>query len=436
MASVGLDQLKELAALAPKKAKTKGQANGASPSGAGDYSTLDVVAWFSAHGHYGKMRPDGKHAVLCPWSHEHSDDQGATDPDTIVWEADGGWAQFHCSHNHCTGRTIQDVMRLWGDVDRYCASTFERAESWPVGLPNGKQVPTGAEEVVSAADIQMPPAFPEVNGKAPKITEGREGQLRAAAAVMRRDAFPQSTIYAALLDLNDKTCDPPLDREAVESIASSIAQFEPSEAQDWRVSAGDHVFVSLDPMRRINTDPPRFEATVLGHTVVLALDDLLQFERFKRAVVHQTNELPALPKPDRPDDKTPEQIRWQKEFVTPALERMNKRGQIEDAPEDAGERGAAWQDVLAFFSKKRHGETRDDIADDRLVLLEDHYYFRGRVLRQWLSDNKLDRLKPDELWDVVRQHGGKSTTIRTKSGVIRVWEIPYVKQDEEAKSDS
>lgn len=94
--------------------------------GHGDYATLDVVRWFDARGFYRRTLAGGKHAVRCPWDFEHStvDDDRSTA--TVIWESDGGWPTFHCSHAHCEGRGIRDVMALWRDADAYCTRKFDR----------------------------------------------------------------------------------------------------------------------------------------------------------------------------------------------------------------------------------------------------------------------------------------------------------------------
>jgi hypothetical protein len=92
--------------------------------GAGDYRTLDVVAWFRAHGAY--VHPAGggsTHTVICPWSREHSTPR--TDGDCVIFEADAGWPGWFCHHSHCEGRSIRDVIALWGDADAFCARAWE-----------------------------------------------------------------------------------------------------------------------------------------------------------------------------------------------------------------------------------------------------------------------------------------------------------------------
>ena len=103
------------------------RAPAARPEGRGDYRTLDVRAWFAAHGAHRRVLGAGKHAVVCPWTHEHSTEPGPLDTSTVVWEADPGlWPSFHCSHAHCAGRGIRDVMQRWGDADAYCAAEWRR----------------------------------------------------------------------------------------------------------------------------------------------------------------------------------------------------------------------------------------------------------------------------------------------------------------------
>lgn len=93
-------------------------------AGAGDYTTLDVCRWFAAHGAYRRHLGQNKHAVACPWAAEHSGESAANDTSTVVWEASTNWPSFHCSHAHCEGRRITDVMAMWGDADAFCARAW------------------------------------------------------------------------------------------------------------------------------------------------------------------------------------------------------------------------------------------------------------------------------------------------------------------------
>lgn len=92
--------------------------------GKGDYSTLDAVAWFKAKGLYIKEHDtSGKHYVKCPFASGHTGGKQG-DTDTVLWQEDGKWPTFHCSHNHCSGKGITDVIRELGDADDFCGRMF------------------------------------------------------------------------------------------------------------------------------------------------------------------------------------------------------------------------------------------------------------------------------------------------------------------------
>ena len=92
--------------------------------GDGDYASLDVVAWFGAHGHYLHPIEDNKHAVRCPWTDEHTSTGSRND--SIIYEADHSWPGYFCHHAHCEGRDIRQVLEIWGDADQFCSRRFEQ----------------------------------------------------------------------------------------------------------------------------------------------------------------------------------------------------------------------------------------------------------------------------------------------------------------------
>lgn len=143
----------ELAAAAPPEPARAVSRNGAAAAyGTGDYTTLDMVGWFKAHGAYGRPLGGDKHAVLCPWVNEHSEQRPADYSDTVVWEAAGGrWPSFFCSHAHCEGRGIRDVLEVWDDADRWCSQPFRP----PAAPMNGCACGSEGEEpsVVSVVSV-------------------------------------------------------------------------------------------------------------------------------------------------------------------------------------------------------------------------------------------------------------------------------------------
>ncbi|MBI3073015.1 MAG: bifunctional DNA primase/polymerase [Deltaproteobacteria bacterium] len=103
----------------------------AGDAGRGDYSTLDIVRLFETHGLYLRPLLGGRHAVVCPWSGEHSTKSAnARDTSAAVWEAtDGKWPSFRCLHAHCDNRRIRDVIDFFGHeiVDTHCGSRWDAA---------------------------------------------------------------------------------------------------------------------------------------------------------------------------------------------------------------------------------------------------------------------------------------------------------------------
>jgi hypothetical protein len=124
-------QIGDIAALAERYARRSASAAPvprptAGPIvGAGDFRTLDVVGWMQAQGLYKRPLGAGKHAIRCPWIGEHSSGDHPLRTDTVVWEAQAGeWPRFYCSHQHCEGRGMRELIERLGDADRHCARAF------------------------------------------------------------------------------------------------------------------------------------------------------------------------------------------------------------------------------------------------------------------------------------------------------------------------
>lgn len=79
-----------------------------------DVSTLDIVALFADAGLLLGTQRAGGHAVVCPWSAEHSSESTTTA--AMVWGpgSRGAMPGFRCMHAHCEGRGLSAVMRLFG----------------------------------------------------------------------------------------------------------------------------------------------------------------------------------------------------------------------------------------------------------------------------------------------------------------------------------
>jgi hypothetical protein len=104
-----------------RRAETAGSISG----GTGDYTSLDIVRWFQAHGLYNRPLSGHIHGVTCPWSSEHTTASPEDGSDCVIFEADGGWPGFSCHHSHCSGKGIREVIANLGDASSYCSRSFK-----------------------------------------------------------------------------------------------------------------------------------------------------------------------------------------------------------------------------------------------------------------------------------------------------------------------
>ncbi len=82
--------------------KPENKNNGISTDG---WDSLKAV---SQAGLYLSSPENDKHYITCPWSDLHS---STGDKDTVLW-TDNKYGTFHCSHDHCSGRTIKDLKNV------------------------------------------------------------------------------------------------------------------------------------------------------------------------------------------------------------------------------------------------------------------------------------------------------------------------------------
>lgn len=130
----GLDEPPEDSELAPK---TLCVDKGRAPKGATGLVTLLKVV-----GLYDRPLPGHKHAVRCPWEHEHSDTWRPGNTSTVLlpfavqgegkhYLLDPSRHRFWCSHDHCRHRSGIGPLKRWiqqhhpGLWEEYCTPTAE-----------------------------------------------------------------------------------------------------------------------------------------------------------------------------------------------------------------------------------------------------------------------------------------------------------------------
>jgi predicted P-loop ATPase len=86
---------------------------------------------FAAIGMLGRPLDAGKRSVVCPWSHKHTTG-AAHDSSTVIFPAATatGPGGFHCSHAHCSSRTVAEVLR---ELERLALRGAEQ-QAWTAEL--------------------------------------------------------------------------------------------------------------------------------------------------------------------------------------------------------------------------------------------------------------------------------------------------------------
>jgi hypothetical protein len=113
----------------------------------------------------------------------------------VIWEADGEkWPTFHCSHAHCHGRKIEDVMSLWGDADRFCGRAY--TAPGPSYNDNGHQAAPESEPVRTQAKWPKELAAAAFHGITGDVVKAIEPHTEAdsASLLMQFLAFAGNAI--------------------------------------------------------------------------------------------------------------------------------------------------------------------------------------------------------------------------------------------------
>ena len=129
--------------------------------------------------------------MICPWAEEHSTPPEPNDTSTVIFEPQGGrgWV-FHCSHAHCSSRTLRDVLARFGVSSNAFLPPMDRGGEGMSFRP------------IAAAELLATPAAPITWVWEPYLPEGALALLAAfmkvgkstfayalAIAVARGDRF-------------------------------------------------------------------------------------------------------------------------------------------------------------------------------------------------------------------------------------------------------
>lgn len=407
---------------------------------AGQYGTEEVVVYpkqpyTDAGSPYGSL-------VKLPWGKRSDNGKRGVFVDPITLEqADSPEAQrilLETAPTY-TEAELQEIVdeNGWSEL----SSPWKPRKEAPLPIPNDKlfTAPLPCHAVLT--DWSEPASIP---------MGARNNVLFALAGQERRMGHDQRTALLSLLDINNERCKPPVPRKEVETLVTSCYSRDSASAgcetlqkanlcpaakgglcalyeikrerrtAEAKALTEDETQFSISPLRVMRTKPPIYIATVQGFEVRLELEDLDNWQKFRKRVMATCDIRLSLPEVEIGGKKLNSDAVWTI-ILKDAL-----KGLIEEEtpPEDASEAGVAWYGVCEFIGNLQPSEDRDAVIHGNLLTEEGYYYFQGKYLHSFLKRNSLDILNPTKLWLVVRDHGGITKKIRTSKGVVHVWAVP------------
>lgn len=157
-----------------------------------------------------------------------------------------------------------------------------------------------------------------------------------------------------------------------------------------------------------------YYATVFGIPVRLEPDELYHYHAFRRRVMVQTNRLPDM---DKPSENWPR-------YVDHVLQ---TKLTVEKVPEEASTRAVIWELVQKYLEKALD-DPATFVAKKAPLRDEEGLFVRGEALLRFLSRQYKQKLRPTEVWDIIRERGAQMTRkwLETETGKrqIRCWAFP------------
>jgi hypothetical protein len=166
-----------------------------------------------------------------------------------------------------------------------------------------------------------------------------------------------------------------------------------------------------------NGDEPLFAMEVAGKRVLVTTAQLYSRDEFNRACISQANVIPVHMTP----------VRWLK-FLNDLLPTAD----IVPLPEDASPLGQLWEHIVMFLTqtvtaielaKITMGIPYRDAKDNMI-------YFRSMDMFSYLTARRIPYKSPQQVWEVLRKHGGDKKFINLGGRGANVWFVPAPAEEE------
>jgi len=192
---------------------------------------------FAAWGAVGARIDSARVSVRCPWSSDHTSEAGARDTSTVLFAPSGdrtlGW--FHCSHSHCAGRSIEDVLAAAPAEAVQRAKREEAAARAAMGGPaSTKQEPSQGPpsgERAAPEEVATPPSAVEWQAGLARSRTGDVKNTYGNICLILRHSF------AGRLSFDEMQLMPLLDGRALRD--ADVGRAREDVEKTWGLAASD-----------------------------------------------------------------------------------------------------------------------------------------------------------------------------------------------------
>ena len=175
--------------------------------------------------------------------------------------------------------------------------------------------------------------------------------------------------------------------------------------------------VSMGDLVKINSDPPIWYMGINNIKIQFQTADLIEQSRFSKLCMEKINTLP----------KRLKEITWKKIIQ----EKLDSVTEIQ-APDDAGSFGQFVHLLRAYCTERPPARNKGEILQHKPWTNDQKTYFQSNDLLTFLNQRKFNQLRPNAIYNKIRELGGESSLISIKGIKVRVWNIPeFEKQTEE-----
>jgi hypothetical protein len=157
-------------------------------------------------------------------------------------------------------------------------------------------------------------------------------------------------------------------------------------------------------------DPPMWAFEISGKRVMVDNDTFYNRDALNRAIMaHKLS--PPLMMP---------QGRWLK-----MLGELVKGADSILMPDDAGPSGQIWERICTFLEHGVNAMAKEEVLTGKILKINGFAYFRSADLFDYFKQHGTRFKSEQVIWQMLREHGAESNTVKLGSRGIKIWQIPW-----------